>query len=62
MLRDASYVQVITVPGIEVLLQEAEAEPFTYHKSWEDGQRDPWLPMETALTFAMTSFLHSTMD
>ena len=55
ILRDAPHVQLITVPEIEVFMQEAEAESFTYPKSWEDGQHDPWLVFHTSGTTGLSS-------
>src|SRR3954466_9537082 len=42
--------QIIAGPGLEELLQDNQAEPFVYRKSWEEGKEDPWLTFHTAGT------------
>lgn len=42
--------EIITGPELEELLQDKQAEPFLYRKSWEEGKDDPWLTFHTSGT------------
>lgn len=55
MLHDAPHVQFITVPDLEDFMQEKEAVPFIYPKSWADGRYDPWLVFHTSGTTGWSS-------
>ncbi|GKZ30777.1 hypothetical protein AbraIFM66950_010214 [Aspergillus brasiliensis] len=50
ILKAAPHVQTITVPDIDAFLQEAEAEPVNYSKTYEEGRADPWLVFHTSGT------------
>ncbi|BCS13310.1 AMP-binding enzyme [Aspergillus luchuensis] len=50
ILKAAPHVQTVTVPDIEAFMQEAEAEPVNYSKTFEEGKADPWLVFHTSGT------------
>lgn len=50
ILRDASHIQAITAPELAEIMQETEATPYNYPKSWEDGADDPWFVFHTSGT------------
>ncbi|XRM40652.1 hypothetical protein ABZX51_003961 [Aspergillus tubingensis] len=50
ILKAAPHVQTVTVPDIEAFMQEAEAEPINYSKTYEEGRADPWLVFHTSGT------------
>jgi acyl-coenzyme A synthetase/AMP-(fatty) acid ligase len=50
VLKDAPNVQQITAPELDSLLQDSQAEPYVYPKSWEEGKNDPWLVAHTSGT------------
>ncbi|RDH31614.1 AMP-binding enzyme [Aspergillus welwitschiae] len=50
ILKAAPHVQTVTVPDIEAFMQEAEAEPVNYSKTYEEGRADPWLVFHTSGT------------
>ncbi|EHA18576.1 hypothetical protein ASPNIDRAFT_176195, partial [Aspergillus niger ATCC 1015] len=73
ILKAAPHVQTVTVPDIEAFMQEAEAKPVNYSKTYEEGRADPWLVFHTsgttgnpkpfvgmALSLSMTTFIHMT--
>ncbi|PYH40575.1 putative AMP-binding enzyme [Aspergillus saccharolyticus JOP 1030-1] len=42
--------QTLTVPELGEFMQDAEAAPYTYPKSWEEGKDDPWIVFHTSGT------------
>ncbi|KAJ5300979.1 uncharacterized protein N7443_005981 [Penicillium atrosanguineum] len=50
MLKGTSHIQPITIPGLEYFLNETEASPVKYPKSWAEGKDDPWLVFHTSGT------------
>lgn len=50
VLQEAPHLQAITVPGIDVFMNEATAPTYTYPLSWEEGKDDPWLVFHTSGT------------
>ncbi|THC89587.1 hypothetical protein EYZ11_010967 [Aspergillus tanneri] len=50
ILRKASYIRSITVPGLEEFLREDAAAPAVYGKTWDEGKDDPWLVFHTSGT------------
>ncbi|OOG00366.1 hypothetical protein ASPCADRAFT_158331 [Aspergillus carbonarius ITEM 5010] len=50
ILQNAPHIQTITVPDTEAFMQEAEAAPINYSKTWEEGKADPWLVFHTSGT------------
>ncbi|KAJ6023984.1 hypothetical protein N7540_004781 [Penicillium herquei] len=52
ILKDerALHIQTITVPPLEQFLNEEEATPVNYPKTWEEGHDDPWLVFHTSGT------------
>ncbi|KKZ63458.1 hypothetical protein EMCG_02269 [[Emmonsia] crescens] len=50
ILREAPYVEQITVPGSEEFLRDDEAAPVVYSKTWDEGKDDPWLVFHTSGT------------
>lgn len=50
ILQKAPGVQAVTGPELDELFQEAEAKPYIYDKTWDEGKRDPWLVFHTSGT------------
>ncbi|KAJ5630280.1 uncharacterized protein N7484_010380 [Penicillium longicatenatum] len=50
ILKDTSHIQPITCPSLEHFLNETEAVPVNYPKSWVEGKDDPWLVFHTSGT------------
>ncbi|KAJ5718941.1 hypothetical protein N7493_007396 [Penicillium malachiteum] len=50
VLKGAPHVQPITVPALDHFLNETEASPVNYPKSWAEGKDDPWLVFHTSGT------------
>lgn len=50
ILRDAPHIQAIAAPELGDIMQETEATPYNYPKSWGDGVDDPWLVFHTSGT------------
>ncbi|PYI02362.1 AMP-binding enzyme [Aspergillus sclerotiicarbonarius CBS 121057] len=50
VLQKAPHIQAITVPDTEAFMQEAEAAPINYSKTWDEGRADPWLVFHTSGT------------
>lgn len=59
ILQNAPHIQTITVPDTEAFMQEAEAAPINYSKTWEEGKADPWLVFHTSGTTGMSSLIVS---
>lgn len=53
MLKGTSHIQPITIPALEHFLNETEASPVNYPKSWAEGKDDPWLVFHTSGTTGM---------
>ncbi|KAJ5712437.1 hypothetical protein N7493_008905 [Penicillium malachiteum] len=49
--ENASHMQTVTVPPLEQFLNETEATPVNYSKTWEEGQDDPWLRHGLVITW-----------
>ncbi|KAE8144949.1 AMP-binding enzyme [Aspergillus avenaceus] len=50
ILRTAPHITAIEVPELDAFMQEAEAFPYVYEKSWDDGKDDPWIVFHTSGT------------
>lgn len=50
ILKDTSHLRAITVPDLGEFVNETEATPFCYPKTWEEGKEDPWLVFHTSGT------------
>ncbi|RAL10367.1 putative AMP-binding enzyme [Aspergillus homomorphus CBS 101889] len=50
ILREAPEIQTLTVPELGEFLREAEAAPYTYSKTWEEGKDEPWIVFHTSGT------------
>ena len=58
VLKGAPHVHPITVPALDHFLNETEASPVNYPKSWAEGKDDPWLVFHTSGTTGMFMIRH----
>lgn len=50
ILKDSPHIEQKDIPSVDYFMQDLEAEPVTYAKSWEEGKDDPWLVFHTSST------------
>ena len=48
--QKAPDIVTTTVPELNQFFQDAEAEPVSYSKSWDEGKDDPWFVFHTSGT------------
>jgi len=49
-------IKTVVAPELEDFLQDQQAEPFIYQKSWEINKDDPWLVFHTSGTTSESNF------
>lgn len=54
VLSEAPHVQTVTAPDLEQIMQEAEAPPYVYSKTWDEAKDDPWLVFHTSGTTGLS--------
>jgi len=50
IVKRVPTIRVVVAPELKDLLQDQQAEPFVYPKTWEEGKDDPWLVFHTSGT------------
>ncbi|KAL2811224.1 AMP-binding enzyme [Aspergillus granulosus] len=50
ILHNAPQVQILDCPDLTEFLQEKEADPVKYGKTWDEGKDDPWMVFHTSGT------------
>lgn len=51
ILKDSPHIEQKDIPSAsDYFMQDLEAEPVTYAKSWEEEKDDPWLVFHTSGT------------